>query len=68
MSRKPPTSPARHMLTISGGKTSGCLAMLTDSELPVSMSLRTSPRIRASSLFSVWSVRMLSDRSRLGQS
>ena len=51
------------MLTMSGGKTSGCLAMPLDRELPVSMSLRTSPRTRASSLFSVCSVRMFSARS-----
>ncbi len=51
------------MLTMSGGKASGCLAIALDSELPVSMSLRTSPRTRASSLFSVCSVRMFRARS-----
>ena len=50
------------MFTISGGNTFGCLAIPTESELPVSMSFRTSPRTRASSAFSVCSVRM--DRAR----
>ena len=51
------------MLTISGGKTRGCLARADDSAWPASTSLRTSPSTRASSLFSVCSARMVSARS-----
>src|SRR3712207_7302047 len=42
------------MLTMSGGKTLGCLPIDTDSALPVSTSLRTSVSTRLSSAFSVW--------------
>src|SRR3954447_4888441 len=51
------------MLTIRGGNTLGCLPSADDRLLPVSTSLRTSPAMRASSLFSVCSVRIVSARS-----
>ena len=52
------------MFTMSGGKICGeCLASADESELPVSTSSRTSPSTCASSLFSVWSARMFSERS-----
>src|SRR5437763_210815 len=41
-SRKPPVSPARTRFTISGGKTSACLAMASESDAPASRS----PRMR----------------------
>ena len=51
------------MLTISGGNASGCLASEADNACPVSTSLRTRVRTRASSLFSVCSDRIVSARN-----
>ena len=62
-SRKPPTSPALTMLIMIGGNTRGCFASAADSAVPVSTSLRTSLRTRASSLLSVCSERIVSVRS-----
>ncbi len=50
------------MLTMSGGKTLGCLAIEADRDWPVSTSERTSLRTLARALFSVWSARI--DRAR----
>ena len=63
LSRKPPVSPALTRLIMIGGKTVLCFSIASDSETPVSTSLRIDARIRASSLFSVCSARMFSVRS-----
>ena len=64
LSRNPPVSPARIRLIISGGNTLGWRWNAAESAVPLSTSLRTWPRIFASTLFSVCSARIVSVRNR----
>ena len=61
-SRKPPVSPALIMLTMSGGKTSGCRPSAVDNVTPPCTSIRTRESAFFRAGFVAWSSRIDSDR------